>query len=59
MKVSVDANNRSSAVRIIPTLGSKHQSYRSSVVHAAAALQNLSDQYRLKKARIRKKTGHA
>ncbi len=59
MKVSIDANNSSSSVRITPALGFKRQSYRSSVIHAAAALQTLSDQYRLKKARIRKKTGHA
>lgn len=59
MKVSIDANNSFSTVRIIPAPGLKRQSYRSTVIHAAAALQNLSDQYRLKKARIRKKTGHA
>jgi hypothetical protein len=52
-------NVRSSSVRITPAMALKHPSYRSPVVHAAAALKNLSEQYSLKQARYRKKTGHA
>lgn len=59
MKVFVSKDSSVSSVRITPFISLKHPSYRSPVVQAAAALHNLSEQYRLKKARVPKKTGHA
>jgi hypothetical protein len=53
------AGNSSSSVHRTPAVALNHPSYRPPVLQAAAALRALSEQYRLKKARVRKNTGHA
>jgi hypothetical protein len=47
-----------STIRVTHAVAAKHPSYRNPVVHAAAALRHLSEQYN-RKAGVRRKTGHA
>jgi hypothetical protein len=55
---AITNDSLASSVRRTPVIALKHPSYQNPVVQAAAALRNLSEQYRLKKKKNRK-LGHA
>ena len=56
---TIAGNSPASSVHVTPAVSLNHPSYRPPVLQAAAALRVLSEQYRRKKARVRKNAGHA
>lgn len=57
MKATVSKETVS--VRIPPAIALKHPSYQNPAIQAAAALNHLSEQYKLKAKKENKKAGHA
>ena len=59
MKTIAHNARPASSVHTSPAVALTHPSYRRPAIQAAAALHNLIAQFRLKRKRDSKKTGHA